>query len=108
MVRLPDSRRLACEEYGEPDGDPVFFLHGTPGSRLGPRPRAIVLYQLGVRLIAFDRPGYGQSDPQPGRTVADVASDVSAIADYLELDHFAVIGRSGADPHALACAARLP
>lgn len=108
MVRMPDGRRLACEEYGEPDGDPVFFLHGTPGSRLGPRPRAMVLYQLGVRLIAFDRPGYGQSDPKPGRTVADVAADVSALADALELDQFAVIGRSGGAPHALACAALLP
>ncbi len=108
MVRLPDGRRLACEEYGEPNGDPVFFLHGTPGSRLGPRPRAMVLYQLGVRLIAFDRPGYGQSDPRPGRTVADVAMDVRAVADALELSRFAVIGRSGGAPHALACAALLP
>ena len=108
MLRLPDGRRLACDEYGEPNGDPVFFLHGTPGSRLGPRPRAMVLYQLGVRLIAFDRPGYGESVPRPGRTVADVAADVSAIADALELDHFAAIGRSGGAPHALACAALLP
>lgn len=108
MVRLPDGRRLACDEYGAPDGEPVFFMHGTPGSRLGPRPRVMVLYQLGVRLIAFDRPGYGESDPKPGRTVADAAADVSAIADALGIGQFAVIGRSGGAPHALACAALLP
>ena len=95
-------RRLAIEQCGEPEGKPVFLMHGTPGSRLGPRPRAIVLHQLGVRLIAFDRPGYGGSDRKFGRTVADVATDVAAIADALELDRFAVLGRSGGGPHALA------
>lgn len=83
-------------------------MHGTPGSRLGPFPRWRVLYELGVRLISFDRPGYGRSDRLAYRTVADVASDVAAIADDLKLDKFAVLGRSGGGPHALACAALLP
>jgi pimeloyl-ACP methyl ester carboxylesterase len=86
----------------------VFLLHGTPGSRIGPRPRSAILHRLGVQLICFDRPGYGGSDPLPGRRVADAAADVSAIADYLELGKFAVVGRSGGGPHALACAALLP
>lgn len=63
---------------------------------------------MGVRLIAFDRPGYGDSDRQSGRGVAEGAADVSAIADALRLDRFAVLGRSGGGPHALACAALLP
>ena len=91
-----------------PAGHPVVYLHGTPGSRVGPFPRGRVLYELGVRLISFDRPGYGGSDRQPGRRVADVARDVEAIADKLGLDKFAVVGRSGGGPHALACAALLP
>jgi pimeloyl-ACP methyl ester carboxylesterase len=86
----------------------VFLLHGTPGSRLGPLPRGRVLYELGVRLITFDRPGYGWSDRLVSRLVADVVPDVQAIADELGLDRFAVIGRSGGGPHALACAALLP
>lgn len=86
----------------------MFLLHGTPGSRLGPLPRGRVLYELGVRLITFDRPGYGWSDRLVSRMVADVVPDVQAIADALELDKFAVIGRSGGGPHALACAALLP
>lgn len=68
----------------------------------------MVLHQLGVRLIAFDRPGYGGSDRRFGRRVADVAADVAAIADALDIGRFAVLGRSGGAPHALACAALLP
>jgi pimeloyl-ACP methyl ester carboxylesterase len=107
-VRTADGRRLAAAVYGDPDGRPVFLLHGTPGSRLGPRPRSSVLHRLGVRLICFDRPGYGESDRLPGRQVADAAADVSAIADAFDLRTFAVAGRSGGAPHALACAALLP
>ncbi|WP_214416110.1 alpha/beta fold hydrolase [Sphaerisporangium fuscum] len=86
----------------------MFLLHGTPGSRIGPCPRGSVLYRLGVRLITFDRPGYGRSDRLVGRTVAAAAADVEAIADALGLDRFSVVGRSGGGPHALACAALLP
>jgi pimeloyl-ACP methyl ester carboxylesterase len=68
----------------------------------------MVLHGLGVRLITFDRPGYGHSDRLETRTVADVVPDVEAIADALEVDQFAVLGRSGGGPHALACAALLP
>ena len=67
-----------------------------------------MLYELGVRLITFDRPGYGRSDRLVSRLVADVVPDVQAIADDLGLGRFAVIGRSGGGPHALACAALLP
>ncbi len=107
-MKTPDGRHLSTQTYGDPDGKPVFLLHGTPGSRLGPHPRGTVLHRLGVRLIAFDRPGYGDSDRFQGRRVADAATDVLAIADAFGLDKFAVVGRSGGGPHALACAALLP
>ena len=108
VTAAADGRGLAVEESGAPGGYPVFLFHGTPGSRLGPIPRAMVLYQLGIRLITFDRPGYGRSDRRIGRAVADVADDVRQIADFLHLREFAVLGRSGGGPHALACAALLP
>jgi pimeloyl-ACP methyl ester carboxylesterase len=106
-VRAPDGRRLAVETSGDPKGRPVFLLHGTPGSRLGPSPRGMVLYHQGVRLISYDRPGYGGSERLPDRRVADVAQDVAAIADALGVERFGVVGRSGGGPHALACAALL-
>jgi pimeloyl-ACP methyl ester carboxylesterase len=101
-------RSLSVQVAGSPQGWPVVLLHGTPGSSSGPRPRPSVLYRLGVRLISYDRPGYGRSGRQPGRTVADAAADVAAIADRLDIERFSVVGRSGGGPHALACAALLP
>jgi pimeloyl-ACP methyl ester carboxylesterase len=94
--------------YGSPLDEPVFYLHGTPGSRVGPQPTDRELADLHVCLITFDRPGYGRSDRLPSRTVAHLASDVATIADSLEIERFAVLGRSGGGPHALACAALLP
>jgi pimeloyl-ACP methyl ester carboxylesterase len=106
-ARTVDDRRLAVHLSGDPDGEPVFYLHGTPGSRVGPRPTDKELKRRNVWLISFDRPGYGRSDRKQYRTVADVAPDVEAIADELGLERFAVLGRSGGGPHALACAALL-
>lgn len=103
-----DERELVFDSWGDPQGHPVFLLHGTPGSRKGPRPRSMVLYQLGIRLIAYDRPGYGQSTRLAHRSVAHAADDVVAIADHLGLGGFSVVGRSGGGPHALACAALHP
>lgn len=103
----PDGRWLSVESLGDPDGKPVFMLHGTPGGRNGPRPRGIVLYRLGIRLISYDRPGYPGSDRNPERSVASAAEDVEAIADHFGIDRFSVVGRSGGAPHALACGALL-
>jgi pimeloyl-ACP methyl ester carboxylesterase len=105
VVRAPDGRKLAVDISGAPTGKAVFLMHGTPGSLLGPRPRWIYLYRLGIRLISYNRPGYPGSDRIEGRSVADAVADVEAIADYFGIDKFSVIGRSGGAPHALACAA---
>ncbi|MEZ0065125.1 pimeloyl-ACP methyl ester carboxylesterase [Streptacidiphilus sp. MAP12-20] len=107
QVKAADGRTLAAATWGRPDGRPVFLLHGTPGSRLHQTPRPSLLSRLGLRVITFDRPGYGDSDRRPGRRVADAAEDVRTIADHLGLTRFSVVGRSGGAPHALACAALL-
>lgn len=107
-VTLPDGRKLAVATAGPPEGWPVFLIHGTPGSRSGPKPRNTLLHLMGVRLITYDRPGYGDSTRHEGRRVASAADDVRATADALGIDRFSVAGRSGGGPHALACAALLP
>lgn len=106
VIKGPDGRRLAVEITGAPLGKPVvFLLHGTPGSLSGPRPRGIYLHRLGIRLISYNRPGYPGSDRSQGRSVAEAAEDIEAIADQLDIGEFSVIGRSGGAPHALAAAA---
>jgi pimeloyl-ACP methyl ester carboxylesterase len=107
-VCLPDGRRLVYAEWGDSHGQPVIDLHGTPGCRLFRHPDAALLAATGARLITCDRPGYGRSARKPGRSVADVATDVAALADALKLGEFAVTGASGGGPHALAVAAALP
>ncbi|MGH2895839.1 MAG: alpha/beta fold hydrolase [Solirubrobacteraceae bacterium] len=108
-VNAGDGRTLAYEEIGDPSGAPIFMIHGTPGCRLsGRHPEPSLVSAAGLRLIGYDRPGYGRSGRHRGRTVVDCVGDVAAIADELGVDRFAVIGVSGGGPHALAIAARLP
>jgi pimeloyl-ACP methyl ester carboxylesterase len=107
-VIVSTGRALTAETSGPADGWPVFLLHGTPGSRNGPKPRSTLLHLMGIRLITYDRPGYGGSTRHESRRVADAADDVAAIADYFGIARFSVVGRSGGGPHALACAALLP
>jgi pimeloyl-ACP methyl ester carboxylesterase len=105
---LNDGRTLAYEDVGGASGSPVFFFHGTPGSRLARHPDAELTVAAGARLITVDRPGYGDSSRRPGRRLTDWASDVSELADALGLGRFSVVGWSGGGPHALAVAHQLP
>jgi pimeloyl-ACP methyl ester carboxylesterase len=84
----------------------VVLFHGAPGSRLF-APPAGVPRELGVRLVTFDRPGFGGSDRRQGRTVLDTAADVAALADGLGIDRFGVVGVSAGGGHALGCAVAL-
>jgi len=107
-VTVGDGRVVAYEQVGDPVGVPIFVLHGTPGSRLsGLHPNRSRVADVGLRLISYDRAGYGRSTRHRGRRVVDCVGDVAAIADELELERFAVAGASGGGPHALAVGARL-
>jgi pimeloyl-ACP methyl ester carboxylesterase len=100
-IQLEDGRALELHELGDPDGFPIVFHHGTPGSG--------TLFERwatpGIRLISYDRAGYGGSTRNAGRAVVDVVADIQALADALALERFATWGLSGGGPHALACAA---
>jgi pimeloyl-ACP methyl ester carboxylesterase len=102
-----DGRTVAYLDAGDPDGYPVIGLHGTPGCRLSRWPDDSLYSGAGVRYITTDRAGYGRSSRNPGRSVADEAADVRAVADALALARFSLVGGSGGGPHALACAALL-
>jgi pimeloyl-ACP methyl ester carboxylesterase len=102
-----DGRSLCFAEWGDPQGFPVFALHGTPGGRLQRHPDESAYVTAGARVLTYDRAGYGESDRLPGRSVVDCVGDVAAIADHLGIERFAVTGGSGGGPHSLAVAARL-
>ncbi len=103
VLRLADGRRLGYATWGPKDGRPLVLQHGSPGSRLG-RPWPPTFYaEHDVLAVTYDRPGYGRSDPQPGRRVLDAASDVAALTNHLRLETFSVMRLSGGGPHALAC-----
>jgi pimeloyl-ACP methyl ester carboxylesterase len=104
VMDLPDGRELAWLELGDPKGPPVFVFHGTPGSRLQVSFDERPIVASGVRFIAVDRPGYGHSTFHRGRRLTDWSSDVSFLADHLDIDTFSVIGISGGGPHAAVCA----
>lgn len=103
-IALPDGRTLAYETYGDPDGQPVVFCHGTPGSRH----TAAVLDDQPLHVVAPDRPGIGVSDPRsdppdsPERALEAWRADVESLADALHLGPFGVAGFSGGAPYALA------
>jgi pimeloyl-ACP methyl ester carboxylesterase len=107
-VESADGRRLRVEDGGDPSGKPVLMHHGMPGAGLLYPAEEAEAREHGIRLIGYDRPGYGGSTPQPGRTVADCTEDVRAIARALDIDRLATWGISGGGPHVLACAALLP
>jgi pimeloyl-ACP methyl ester carboxylesterase len=106
-VTAPDGRTLGVAQWGAPAGSPLFSLHGTPGSRYGRHPDEAALERAGLRVVTYDRPGYGVSTRRPGRRVVDCVEDVAAIADALGIGRFAITGGSGGGPHSLAVAARL-
>jgi pimeloyl-ACP methyl ester carboxylesterase len=106
-VTTPDGRTLRVLDAGPEDGAPVLVHNGTPNSRLLYGHDVERAEQQGVRMISYDRPGYGGSTRLEGRSVADCAVDVRAIAAALQIERLAVWGISGGGPHALACAALL-
>jgi pimeloyl-ACP methyl ester carboxylesterase len=108
VVRSADGRALAVTESGDLDGYPVLVHMGTPNSRRLYGRNVTDAAARGLRLISYDRPGYGGSDADPGRSVAGCAADVRAICAALGIGRLAMWGISGGGPHVLACAALLP
>lgn len=108
FVRIGVDRRLAYCEYGDPNGEPVFYFHGTPGSRYEPAFGDQAARTYGYRIIALDRPGIGKSPYAKRRRLLDWPQDVQVVAGRLGVDRFGVIGASGGGPYALACCYALP
>jgi pimeloyl-ACP methyl ester carboxylesterase len=107
-ITLPDGRTLGYAEYGDPKGRPVIYFHGWPSSRLQSKLANTKAKWQHVRLIAVDRPGFGLSTYQEGRTILDWPDDVAVLADALMIKKFAVLGVSGGGPYVAAAAYKIP
>ncbi|MHA2203030.1 MAG: alpha/beta fold hydrolase, partial [Candidatus Hodarchaeales archaeon] len=108
MLKLEDGRDLAYDIYGDDQGYPVFYFHGSPGSRL----EGIHMDEPGKKfnfmIISPDRPGLGRSDYQKNRSWLDWPDDILHLATHLGFDRFGVMGASGGGPPVLACAFKIP
>jgi pimeloyl-ACP methyl ester carboxylesterase len=107
FVRLPDGRQVSYADHGDPAGPTVLNCLGTPESRLVEPLQVRLAERLGFRLVAPDRPGFGQSDPKPGRTLLDWPADAAGLLDALGVGTFSVVGGSGGGPYAVACGVAL-
>jgi pimeloyl-ACP methyl ester carboxylesterase len=127
-LTLPDGRKLGYAQYGSPTGAPILYQHGFPGSRLEASQHHAICQDLGLRMIAIDRPGHGWSSPHPGAKLLDWPKDVACLTEHLELENYAVMvsssnfhpnprisygniypkGVSGGGPAALSLAHSLP
>jgi pimeloyl-ACP methyl ester carboxylesterase len=111
LLELDGGRTVGYATWGDPEGTPVFFAHGTPGSRRACFPNLDDpgwLARRRPRFIGVDRPGYGYSDPRPEAGLLECAGDFVRVADRLGIERFAVIGFSGGGPYAIALAALVP
>lgn len=103
-ISLDGGRQLAYTEYGDPAGVPVTFFHGTPGSRVLGALFDTVAEAAGIRLVAFDRPGFGRSSPWPDRSIDDAGTYLPPILDDAEVETTRLIAFSGGGPQAFAAA----
>ncbi|MGZ0020240.1 alpha/beta fold hydrolase [Nitrosomonas sp. wSCUT-2] len=107
-LKLNDGRTLAYACYGRADGNPLYFMHGFPGSRYQ---AALIQEQAksaGVFVVAPERPGFGKTTLMPNRKITDWPNDMSQLADKLGHVRFGVLGTSCGGPYALACAHSIP
>jgi len=107
-IGLAGGRAVGFADYGIPGATAVLWCHGGPGSRLEPAYLRRAASQAGLRIIGIDRPGYGLSTPQPGRTIAGWVPEAIAVADHLGIGQFAAVGISTGGAFALALAALAP
>ena len=104
---LSDGRQLAYQWVGDLQGPPVFFFHGSPGSRLDSLSMQAAAQTHGWQIVAPDRPGMGRSDFKP-YSLLDYVDDICELADSLGWTTFGVMGHSGGGTTVLSCAYAIP
>ena len=108
-ILLSNGRKLAYCEHGVHDGEPVIFFCGAGmGRKYVPTPYFDLLETHKVRFITVDRPGYGNSDPHPDRTLSDWVPDIIELMDHCQLPKARFLAHSAGTPHLAAVCALAP
>lgn len=108
VIDVARGRLLGFDDVGDPAGVVVLYVHGTPDSRRARHPDDSLAADLGIRLVAVDRPGAGLSTPHPTGTLGSFADDAIELADHLGIEAWRPFGWSAGGPFALAVAGRHP
>lgn len=106
-IALDGGRTLAFKEIGDPDGLPVMHFHGAPSCRTALDFLHEEFADRGLRIVTPDRPGYGGTSPQPGRSLEEWSEEVAGLADAIGVDRFGVVGYSSGGPYAVATCAQV-
>jgi len=105
-IAIGSLHSIYVEQCGNPDGVPVIFLHGGPGSGCNPGQRRF-FDPKHYHIILFDQRGCGRSQP-PGETTdnttADLVADIETIRQHLNIQRWHVFGGSWGSTLALAYA----
>ncbi|KAG4974110.1 hypothetical protein JHK87_030931 [Glycine soja] len=112
-VVLPDGRYMAYKEQGVSSHRARFSViapHSFLSSRLAgiPGVKDSLLQEFGIRLLTYDLPGFGESDPHPNRNLESSATDMAFLANALGVDKFWVVGYSSGSMHAWAALKYIP
>ncbi|CAH1435121.1 unnamed protein product [Lactuca virosa] len=101
-IKLRDGRHLSYKEYGVPKEVAkykIIYVHGFDSNKhfavVATSASWALIEELGIHIVSFDRPGYGESDPNPNQTLKSSALDIEELADQLGLgSKFYVVGFS--------------
>lgn len=108
ILQLETGARVAYDEYGDPDGTPVFFCHGWPSSRTMAELTEAAARDLGLCIISPDRPGIRDSQLDPKRTLLDWPPLLCELAAHLGIDKFKILAISGGAPYAYVAGWMIP
>ena len=105
-----DTHEIFIEESGNPDGQPVLFLHGGPGGGTGAKQRRF-FDPSHYRIILFDQRGCGKSKPlgeTEKNTTDNLVNDIELIRKELNIKAWILFGGSWGSTLALAYSIKYP
>ena len=107
-IELKDGRNLGYAEYGNENGKPIIYCHGSQSSRLEMHYDTSFAIKNNLRIITIDRPGHGISDFNLEGSILSFANDANQLVEHLKIEKFSVVGMSAGSPFALGIAYSFP